>query len=214
MEEKNEVAKDSRIGVLNKFSLDLVILAEKENRYYLNGLHVTSEFTEVTNGHYVMRISNVKVDPNDYPVGPNGETLYTKPIDIIVPTEVVKRLQKNIPTKVHIPILQNAIPGGNTKEDMSSVEFVMFDLTVWSPIIFKPENAKYPNTDAVMPEKQAELEIGFNPDYMIKICQQFKKNGVGCVKLSLYGAESAMQLEGKNMDTNQEIKAVLMPKKF
>lgn len=207
-EEKNETQE---IGVLNKFSLDLVVLAEGGGRHYVDGLHVTSEFTEVTNGHYAMRISNVQIDPGEYPLGPNGEKLYTEPIDIIVPTEVVKRIQKNLPTKIHIPILKHAVPGANTKADKSSAEFIMYDLTVWSPISFKPDDARYPNIDAVMPKDQPELEIGFNPEYMIKICQQFKKNGVTGIRLSLYGPANAMKLEGKNTETGQDIVVILMP---
>jgi len=209
-----EVKKEEvqQIGVLNKFSLDLILLADNKSYHYLDGLHVTSEFTEVTNGHYAMRISNAKIHSDDYPLGPNGEKIYTKPIDILISTDVVKKLQKGIPTKMSIPILQNAVPGSNTKDDGSTVEFIMFDLVAWSPVIFRPADQKYPDIDKVIPEGQPEMEIGFDPDYMIKICQQFKKNDVRTVKLSLYGAEKSMKMEGRNSDTDQDLLVILMPK--
>jgi len=58
------------------------------------------------------------------------------------------------------------------------------------------------------------LELGFNPDFMIKLCQQFKKNNVKIVKLSLNGSTSPMQLDGRNSDTDQKIMALLMPCKI
>ena len=209
--EKNE--KTKRVGVLNKFSLDLAALVDKEKGRYLNGIHVTSEFTEVTNGSYAMRIDNVKIDPDDYPNGPNGEKIYTEEIDAMISDDVAKRIQKSIPgiRSASLPILQNAVPGQNIKKDGTNMELITYDLEVWNPINFRPIEERYPNIDAVFPKDKSEMELGFNPDFMIRLCQQFKKNGVKVVKLSLYNANCAMQLEGKNSDTDQEIKALLMP---
>lgn len=211
MEEKNE--KVVRVGVLNKFSLDLVMLVDKT--YLIKGIHVTSDFTEVTNGHYALRITNVKIWADDYPVGPGDEKIevYTEPIDIVIPENVARRMQKNLPVRMNMPILQSAVPGQNTKKDGTNVEFITYDLEIWSPINFRPDDLTYPDLDKVLPTEHPELVLGFDPDYMIKLCQQFKKNGVETVKLSLYGENKVMQLEGKNMETSQELKALLMPKK-
>lgn len=213
MEEKKEKTEDVvQVGVLNKFSLDLVMLVGRDHQ--ISGIHVTSDFTEVTNGHYALRITNVKIHADDYPAGPDGGAVYTEPIDIVIPENVAKRIQKNLPIGMTtIPILQSAVPGKNTKKDGTNVEFITYDLEIWSPLNFKPVDMRYPNLDRVLPTEHPEMIIGFDPDYMIKLCQQFKKNGVTTVKFSLYGADKVMQLEGKNMDTSQELTALLMPKK-
>jgi len=216
-ENENKEAKDSRVGVLNKHSLDLFLLVDKNKamkRDVLNGIHVTGEFTEVTNGHYAMRISNNHMHHDDYPNGPNGEKISDKKeVDIVVPVEVAKKLQKNLPKMKSLPMMENAVFGENTKEDNSNVEIITYDLEAWNPVNFKPIEDKFPDMDAVIPKKQAEIEIGFNPDYMIKLCQQFKKNGVDTVKLSIHSPTEVMVLDGWNSRTDQEIKALLMPKK-
>jgi hypothetical protein len=199
------------IGVFNKFNFDLASLAAGEQRYCLNGIHVTNDFTEVTNGHYLMRISTPQINPDELPYGPNQEKPYTGPINAIVSADAAKQIQKNIPKNGNLPILNNAFPGPNTKEDGSSIEFVTTDLETWNPVSVRPVGAKYPNCDAVWPKKQPNLVMGFNPDYMMKLCQQFKKNKVKVVKLSIYGIHEAMMFEGKNEDTEQDIKALLMP---
>ena len=115
-----------QIGVINKFCLDLANLAS-DDRYYLNGIHFTSDFTEVTNGHYLVRITNPKIDPGDLPNGPNGSKVYTEQIETIIPAETAKQIQKNIPkSKKYDTYAIEEIQKKNKKNKRSEYLFSFF----------------------------------------------------------------------------------------
>lgn len=198
------------VGVLNKFSLALTALVDRKVSH-VAALHVTSDFTEVTNGRYALRISNVQIDPDEYPNGPNKETIYEGKIDVVLPADIAAKIQSNLPVKVSLPILKNAIPGVNTGGN--NVEFITYDLQVWGPIRYKtdPDERVYPNIDAVIPTDVPMLIVGLDPDYLIRLMQQFKKNGVTLAKFEFYGVEKVIKITGKNPDTEQELTALLMP---
>ena len=202
--------------IYNKTNFRIHSLAEKESRYYLNGLHVTPNYTEVTNGHYLIRVDapfsgKRKEVLKDLPT-PNNYKPVTKESKFILPADTARELEKNIPNERSITILNNAWLVED-KEDEAT--FITTDMQTTKPVTFRKVDQRFPNTDSILEKipKDAPITIGFNPDYMIKICQQYKKAGIQGVALSLYGTETAMKIQGKDVHNEQTITSLLMPMK-
>ena len=208
-----EKAKSKEVGVLNKFSLGLTAMASKGDKDGgLTSLRVRGEHTEITNGHYAVRIGNVKIDPGDYPMGTSGETICEDDIDINMPLGVAESLRKNLPAYPRLPVLQCAVPMEKKIDGRAS--FVTYDLETWSPIVFNPvDGGRYSRADldAATPKGDPVLTIGINPEYLMKICKLFKSNGLKGVKFEFYGDGKAIKITGRNPETGQDILTLLMP---
>ena len=89
--------------------------------------------------------------------------------------------------------------------------FLTTDLETDKPVTFRKLEGPYPNTDAGIPTEKAPITIGFNPEYMMKICQQYKKADIRFIEFSLYGLTEKMMLKGTNSHTGQGITTILMP---
>ncbi len=183
-----------------------------DDRYGYSNIHVTNDFTEVTNGHYLIRVYSKKKDREDLPATDKLKPLKGK-VDVIIPVDSAKEIERAIPKNQHPVILNHAWFGQNTDKD--TVEFICTDLNTWKPIVARKIEENYPRTEAIisnMSEDKPQTEIRFSAEYMMKLCQQFKKAEIRGVKMSIYGNDKAMKLEGKNSG-EQKILAVLMPMK-
>ena len=74
------------------------------------------------------------------------------------------------------------------------------------------EDIKYPDIDNVQPKGQPEFKIAFNTEYMLKICQQFKRMDIKTVAIDFFGENGVMKIFGKTTDM-QKIEVLLMPMK-
>jgi len=200
--------------IFNKTNFRIYSLAEKEARYHLNGIHVTPDYTEVTNGHYLIRVDapykgKRKEALKDCPIV-NEQAPVTRECEFIIPTEAAREIEKNIPKERSLTQLNNAWVVEDTEE---AATFVTTNLETTKPVMFRKIDGKSPNTNAVIDNvsKKAPITIGFNAEYMMKICQQYKKADIRCVSLSLFGLNQPMKLEGTNTDHDQTITTVLMP---
>jgi len=87
--------------IFNKTNFRIYSLAEKEARYHLNGIHVTPDYTEVTNGHYLIRVDapykgKRKEALKDCPIV-NKQAPVTRECEFVIPTEAAREIEKNIP---------------------------------------------------------------------------------------------------------------------
>lgn len=195
--------------IYNKYNFSIRVLAGGGNPFYGDSLHITKEYTEVTNGHYLVRVY-IPVDNNVDELPDCGYDVAEDFNGRVISTKLAKDVEDSIPKSCHIPILKNAWITKNTTD--KKIEFCTNDLEVVKPIISNVEESKYANTEAVIPKETPEIDIGFDPDYMIKILQQFKKMGIDVVNLEIFGDDRAMKLNGETYE-KQKIVAVLMPKK-
>jgi len=200
--------------IFNKTNFRIYSLAEKEARYYLNGIHVTPDYTEVTNGHYLIRVDapykgKRKEALKDCPIV-NEQVPVEKECEFVIPADTAKEIEKNIPKERSLTQLNNAWVVEDTEE---TATFITTDLNTTKPITFRKIDGKSLNTNAVIDNvsKKAPITIGFNAEYMMKICQQYKKADIKCVSLSLFGLKKAMKLEGTSTEHDQTITTVLMP---
>lgn len=203
----------------NKTNFRIASLAPGKERYYLDGIHITEDYTEVTNGHYLMRVDSVKKDEHDDLPEKEGMKPTKDEINCTIDAKVSKEIEKAIPTynKVRtLPILQHAwvIQNG---EDNNQVKFGTTDLEHDKILIANKIEGKYPNSESIIEGLKKEkpiTKISFNPEYMEKLCQQFRKAEIRGITLTIYRDKKAMQLKGENIEEQQKIVAVLMPMKI
>lgn len=203
--------------IYNRNNFSIASLCSGESKYYLNGIHFTPEHTEVTNGHYLARVSvpfsgkSLKEALNDLPKvehyepkkeNGNGEECFTFPVGASIEVE------KSIPKERDLRALNNAWITENTNKE--EAEFVTTDLTTTRPIKARKIEGKWVNSDAIMPKDKPEMTLGFNPEYMFKICRLFQKMKLRQVRLDIYGEKKAMRMIGKT-EEDQEVIVLLMP---
>lgn len=164
--------------LLSKMNLATVEFASTdETRTSINVLRITDKHIEATNGHVLMRTPRVKLNADcPFPeiaghagtVKPNcnngdsGVSLEVEPI-----AQVLKSLPR-ISKCRHLPILMNA----NAKFDKDNNALIAVTDLITSQIIrVKASDAKYPDTEQIMPKDKAQYKIAFNPAVLGSVCQ-------------------------------------------
>ena len=211
---------ESKANGFNRANFSIASLADEDRRYL--GVLVTNEKTEVTNGHYLLRVTTPDLNPEDYPTGPNGHKPIDKDFRCILSKDSAKQIEKAIPRgpKVgSLPILKNTWVVDDNEE---TIGFVATDLDTWSPITARKVDGRWPNTDndsTIWPKDEPVLEIGFNLEYLEKLCKEMKSiigksKSNPLAKFTFYGSEKPVKIEADNLDTGQDVTALLMPCKF
>jgi len=203
--------------IYNKHNFSIHSLCDKDRDYL--GVHVTPEFTEVTNGHYLFRVSTPEIDMDDVPEAPNHPRISPEMIskednicDFVIHKDSGKAIENMIPNRhSYLPVLSNTWLGANTNKEQ--VEFISTDLEIANSKIIRKAEGKYCNTDKIWSDKEIKVSLGFNPDLMLKLCQQLKKMDIKYVKMDIRDENEAIELTGKSIETGQDIRALLMPKK-
>lgn len=208
--------KEETVKLFNKHNFNIANLIGQGDRHH-EYMHLTSDHTEVTNGHYLCRVSSQSIPKEELPTNNGLEPLEPSPekIEALIDGDSAKRIQKNIPSKKDVPIgfLKSAWIGKNTNGE--EVEFLMTDLNSWTPIIARKGEGRFPDAKNIIPKNKPKIELGFNPLYMKKLCEQIVKMGIRGVSLSIYGDDKPMKITGKTTDTEtgaeQEVLILLMP---
>jgi hypothetical protein len=199
--------------LLNRTTLALAKLAStEESRYTLNAIHVEPEVAVVTNGHYLVAVTNPTPAPciDNYPVTPGLEHKFVEEAGVLVSRDAALAALKALPgQKRHgnIPILQNAAMGADGKLYVNDLENVS---------AFKHEvEGRFPNWRMVMPKGEPVAEICMSAQYLVLLGQYLAAQGdVRCasIRLTLYGPHDPMRFDGNTPD-GQKIMAILMPTK-
>jgi len=199
--------------IYNKNNFQIADLAPNENRYYQNGIHVTNKYTEVTNGHYAVRVStpkNAEKMVEDFPMLDNKKPVELEEDGCIISSKFAKAVGDAIPKNPNLPILENAVLV-ESAEDM--VEFAVTDLDVTRFLRGRKIDRRFPDTNSVIPKGDGKFIISANPDYLIKILQQYKKMQIKTVRFDFYAENEPIKITGTNADKEQECLVVLMPTK-
>jgi len=200
--------------IYNKNNFSIHALCDKDRDYL--GVHVTPKFTEVTNGHYLLRVSTPEIDMDDLPEAPNHPRIAVQTnaeeeaCNFVIHKDSGKAIESMIP-KHSFPALNSAWIGANTNKEQ--VEFISTDLEITNSKIIRKLEAKYCDTDRIWPDKEIKASLGFDPDLMLKLCQQLKKMDIRHIQMSIRDENTAIELTGKNNETGQDIRALLMSKK-
>lgn len=193
--------------LLSRAELDLVEMTSQgerwERQHVSRGVHVTPEFTEVTNGHILVRLPKPDADPNDYPKIEGTEP--DSPDDVILPAEALKGWK--IPKANSLPILAYLrMTSHNGTVDLAST-----DLEIARVNRVQPLEGVFPNTNNVIP-RDRKPAFAFSPKELKLIVSWAIKHGVK--SLTFHPAEhpdtEAMLITGR-LEDGREATIVLMP---
>lgn len=199
--------------LLTKAELALGKLASKEeSRYALNAIAVTATETQVTNGHYAVRVKHSGHERENWPVGKvpvEFATVNGRPI--LLDGNVAAKASVAISKKVTIPILSVAALATDGTLHVNPLDE--------PPLTFDAKsNAEtgFPNLDAVMPAGEPKVRIGLDAKYVRMLAEYFERNGdarSAVIELNVYDAERSVMLRGRTAG-GEEIVALLMPRRI
>ena len=198
--------------IYNKNNFQIAELTPKEGKYYQNGVHVTNEYTEVTNGHYAVRVSTPKDGKemvSEFPLLNGKEPVELEEDGCIISSKFAKAVGDAIPKNLSLPVLQNTVAVESKGDD---IEFAVTDLDVTRFLRGRKIDSKFPDIDAVIHKEDGEFVISVDPDYLIKVMQQYKKMKIKTARFDFYGQNSAIKITGKD-DKEQKCLSILMPVK-
>jgi len=206
--------ESKKIGILNKHCTSLADFDEGE-RYA--GVHITSAFTEVTNGFYLLRIDNPLVNVKDLP----GESPQegTADLDVVLPKEAVKDIHHELKKKKSSEILiYGVVTAGSNDEEKERVKIRMYDNYGGERVAeIKCLKEIFLDTDRAFPTGEPRMAFLVNPRYLFAVAKFLNsqlRRGVDApaVKVSIYDPErEPLRFEFTNPDTGQKTVALLMP---
>lgn len=201
--------------LLNKNNLRIVsFCAKKESRFTLSAIRVSAKGTCVTDGHQLVMVSlPVDCKAESFP------TVSTMPVgdgkeEGLLPRDFVAKLEKRIPVKQPIPILNNV--GLTFDGAEGSVHAVVTDLNTSEVLLSKMFAGNFPNVEAVIPaeNKIPVFEFSVSADCLLELARSAGLHmgdaQTPAVKLKFYSEDSAMRMDCRNTE-GQTWTAVLMP---
>jgi hypothetical protein len=190
------------------------ILRLVANGYYISGIRLTEKFTEVTNGHYLVRVSTPKgIDVKELPRDKIHRPYTNKRIQIFLPLEAAKKIAAGIPNSSSVPLLNGTWLGSNTSKELA--EFLTTDLSTWNASTFTLEDHKFPDTDKLLRKKRrAKLKVGFNTRYLRDIFDTLLKMGFESTLLEFRGDKEPVRILASKIGEDQDVVALLMPIKI
>lgn len=200
--------------LMNRAEMDLAGLAGSDaSRFSTCGVHVTDKHSEVTNGHYLVRVPAEPMKAEDFPVVPgmgNGGS-----IDAIVPTGALQSAAKAVPKKSRIPVLAALHIGVGEK----GIVLTSTDLESAHVQPTQVIEGKFPDCDKVIPaESECHVKVAFSAAYLKALAAYVEKHGQGrspAMQISIdpKHPENAARIEF-NLEDGQKGLAVLMPMRF
>lgn len=209
--------------LLNKHNLKLVAVAsEDELRPALQGLHVTDEHTEATDGHILFRMSLPSyVKDDDFPKVKGFEVKKSDGADFTIPTDAAVQLSESLPTKSAMPILgyvqiDPAVEGGVAKY----IRVATTDTDVERINRIRLIDVPYPKTDNLFSTDEPAFRIKFNPALLakaLKVAAEFQDKFLPEIILEIpqpkdgdKWGHGALVIRAKN-EQGQELTGLVMP---
>jgi len=205
--------ESKKIGILNKHCTSLADFDEGER---FAGVHITSAFTEVTNGFYLLRIDNPLVNVEDLP----GEVPQegTADLDVVLSKEAVKDIHHELKKKKSSEILTYGVVTAESKEGKKQVKIKTYDNYGGERVAeIRCSKIIFLDTDRAFPIGKPRMELLVNPRYLFAVAKflnsQLRRGGdTPAVKVSIYDSErEPVRFEFINPDTGQKTVALLMP---
>jgi len=196
--------------ITNKAALTALMkgCAKQDVRYYLNGIHFGPEKMSSTNGHMLMQVNYLDLDPSDYPFDNGKAPMCQGTSDVIIPAAAITAALRNC-SKDKLPILDETIVV--VKTDPKLVSLSSTDLEVTKVTKAKTIDGRYPDVEALMaPLTGDHTDVGVDPDLLIAAGQAAKALGAKCMKLSVVDANSAVRFEASTPE-GQTLEGMIMP---
>lgn len=176
--------------MINKNNLLVADFASKENsRTSLLDVRFTPKETMATNGHYLVRVTNVQND-----------TIVTSDRSFSIPAKAIQAIK---------------VKKGDAVELATNGTGSSWNLTTGvSTYHLEESTTTFPNVDMIMPKDSPAMSIGFDPGYLAKLAKAFAAFQGDArqksVKVSFWTPDKPIQIEAKNED-GQTMTALLMP---
>ena len=193
--------------LIDKISIAAKEMTSKdETREALNYLLITNDTTVATDGKVLIEIGNPKQSIDEYP----ATDLKNIDTPVLLHSDTIDKVEKNIPKKPTLPILKNALIGKRDKDN----EICIYTTDLQSPqtITQKIDDVTYPNYKQVYPAGKPVCEVTLAVDNLKKlvtVMEKIKKHNT--VKLSFYGENNPVRFES-NVD-DRTIQCLIMPGK-
>jgi hypothetical protein len=197
--------------MLNKHNLRLANLATEEvSRYNLNCIKITPHETQVTDGHFAMRITNLQTDAEALTFL-GGEKEHEG--EVLLDASVASEIARLIPANRHRDSPENKVFITGVSEQGVEIRSGSFDSK--RVFVAREGRGNFPNLDITIPQGEPVAQVAVNLPMLIAILQQISKSQDEerhpHVLISLYGDEKAFRLDAYNNATEQFINVILMP---
>jgi DNA polymerase III sliding clamp (beta) subunit (PCNA family) len=175
--------------MINKHNLAVAEFAAKESERSLNVVRFTPVETMATNGHYLVRVSNVP-----------DETIQTNGRSFSIPAASLKGIK---------------VRNGDAIELGTNGTGSSWNLTTGTSTFHLEESpTTFPNVDKVMPKDAPVISFGCNADYLAKLAKAFSAfqsdKRIPTMKVSVWAADKPIRIEATN-GAGQTMLALLMP---
>jgi len=175
--------------MINKHNLAVAQFAADESGRCSQDVRFTSSETMATNGHYLVRVSNVP-----------DETIQTNERSFSIPAASFKPIK---------------VKNGDAIELATNGTGSSWNLTT-GPSTFHLEESTttFPNVDVIMPKDEPKIAFGCDANYLAKLAKAFaafqSDKRIPTIKVSVFEADRAIRIEATN-DAGQTMTALLMP---
>lgn len=208
--------------LIDSKTLALVHVASDDpTRDVINGIHVTQDYAEATDGRKLIRLNNAKLPcADDFPevAGvPDG----LADSGVVIRTELAKDLAKDIPKKVQLPVqgtarIASEVIGEGIDATRRVVATTIKNLS--SPLTRKAddptdEHRTYPNCDVVLEGLPSEPKavIALSPKHLKDICEFAIKAEIDSLKFAVADELSPVKITGTTKSDERECIIALMP---
>jgi len=202
---------------VNRENFEVVQAASNDGtRYALCSVYFDGYGTVATNGAMLATVSYPdQGSDDDLPKGlPVGKIADLKPFAVGV--DAVKALTRAIPKTTSLPILKYLYVDVDRTNADGSATFAATDLETQSnPTVAKVEGLFPPYEQVIPKEKDLCEKVGYNPAVVAKafaiVSKVMGSKQAGCVVRMGREPSQPMIIEGRNADTGQTVRVVVMP---
>lgn len=169
-----------------------------ESRFKFDALHVTEQFTEATNGHYVIRCSTVADDKTEAPKPKAFDMLIQGKQALKVAKQMAKKFVSRLRIGAKAPKKSERVEIGKDGIAVKIENDGLFS-SVWMPRIDVPK-AQFPKVDAVY-------------ILMKEFAHTYGAYGSrnSTVRISIINSDKPIRLDAENAITGQSMTAHIMP---
>jgi hypothetical protein len=226
--------------LLNKHNLAVAKFAsQEESRYAIRAVLITENETVATDGHMIARTTLPAIDAARFPEVPGFNVSREKTVqpDTLLPVDAARAIEKSLPKKETIPVLNYAA----ISAEGDNIVVAVTDLAKPQVSTIRKVEGSFPNWQAVFgapgeTEKEYEKRLerhqewppvftGYLPvvaditidakllkrlaDYAVSFAGS--KDGPQAVRLRVWTQNHALRFDMSNSDTGQECSGLIMP---
>ena len=199
--------------IFNKLNFFISRLAPKSGSGPYYGVHVTEKCTEVTNGHYAVRVACVpEAKRDELPVVSSAKPIKGRKFSAMISTESAGQLEKLPATKVPygVPVATWVWLGRGSNE--KETQFITTDLESTRATTVRNMDGKFPDMDKVIKDyglnRKPRASIGLNAKYLRDMCNLLIQGGETEVWLRWFSANKPVMMKSKK--EGQAITIILM----